>query len=89
MPYIGTKRHCQKDANDETSYINYAIALANKGRVPEAVNAMNKRLKITPNDAQTYDILAKLYNAMGDKAKAQQAMVREQEIVEKEQNEGK
>ena len=78
-----------KDANDETSYINYAIALANKGRVPEAVNAINKRLKITPNDAQTYDILAKLYNAMGDKAKAQQAMVREQEIVEKEQNEGK
>ena len=78
-----------KDANDETSYINYAIALANKGRIPEAINAINKKLKITPNDAQTYDILGKLYIAVGDKAKAQQATAREQEIMEKEQGDAK
>ena len=74
-----------KDPKDETSYISYAIALANQGRVPEAINAVNSKLKLTPNDAQTWDILAKLYNAVGNKAKAQEANSRAQEIAEKEQ----
>jgi len=79
----------KKDPNDETSYISYAIALANRGRINESIAAINKKLKITPNDAQTYDILMKLYNAIGDKAKAQQAASRVQEITEKEQGEAK
>ena len=74
-----------EDPKDETSYISYAIALANQGRVPEAINAVNNKLKLTPNDAQTWDILAKLYNAVGNKAKAQEANSRAQEIAEKEQ----
>ena len=76
-----------KDPNDETSYINFAIALANRGRLPEAATALNRRLKLTPNDAQTYDILTKIYSAMGDKANAQQAHAREQELMEKQEAE--
>ncbi len=74
-----------KDPNDETSYIGYAIALANKGQVPEAIAAVNRKLKISPNDVQSYDILSKLYMAIGDKNKAHDAQVREQEIINAEQ----
>ncbi|MFI5196365.1 MAG: hypothetical protein ACHQD8_04685 [Chitinophagales bacterium] len=78
------ERHLQKDPNDESSYDNYAIALANKGKMKEAIDAVNKKLKFTPNDAQSYDLLSKLYQATGDKVHAQQAAIRAQEITEKE-----
>ena len=74
-----------KDPKDETSYIGYAVCLANKGRMPEAINAVNQKLKIAPNDIQSYDILAKLYTAMGDKNKANEAQMKEQEIISAEQ----
>ncbi len=73
----------KKDPRDESSYDNYAIALANRGHIPEAVNAINAKLKFTPEDLQSYDILIKLYQAMGDKAHAQQAAMTAQGIEEK------
>ena len=79
------EKQLKKDPRDETSYDNYAIALANKGRLPEAVNAINARLKMTPSDLQSYDLLIKLYNAMGDKVHAQQTANTAQAIMEKEQ----
>ena len=71
---------------DETSYDNYAIALASKGRMPEAVSVLNARLKMTPEDLQTYELLIKIYQAMGDKVHAQQAATTAQEIADKQQN---
>lgn len=79
------QQQLKKDPRDETSYDNYAIALANKGRLPEAVNAINARIKMTPEDVQSYELLIKLYQAMGDKAHAQQAAATAQEIVDKQQ----
>ncbi len=92
-------KHLQKEPDDESSYDNYAIALANKsqllakeGRNSEAVtamndaiNALNNKLKFTPDDLQTLDLQYKLYQATGDKVHAQQAASRIQEIQEKEQ----
>lgn len=77
-------KHLQKEPNDETAYDNYAIALANKGKINEAINAINNKLKFTPNDAQSYELLSKLYQAIGDKVNAQRAATRVQEITEKE-----
>jgi tetratricopeptide (TPR) repeat protein len=74
-----------KDPNDETSLTGYAIAMANKGGMAEAIGAIQKKLKITPNDVQSYDILAKLYNAAGDRNKAHEAQMKEQELIAAEQ----
>jgi predicted Zn-dependent protease len=74
-----------KDPNDETSLTGYAIAMANKGQMAEAISAIQKKLKITPNDVQSYDILAKLYNAAGDRNKAHEAQMKEQELINAEQ----
>lgn len=79
------EKQLKQDPRDETSYDNYAIALANKGRLPEAVNAINAKLKITPEDIQSYELLIKIYQAMGDKVHAQQAANTAQAIVDKEQ----
>jgi len=74
-----------KDPNDETSHINYAITLANKGNINGAIAVVNKKLKITPNDAQTYQILEQLYMAIGDKAHAQEMHMHIQELQEAEE----
>jgi len=44
-------------------------------------------LKYTPNDAQTYELQMKLYQAIGDKIHAQQAAAKIQEIMAQEQGE--
>ncbi len=72
--------HLKKHPDDETSYSGYAIALANKGMLKEAADALNTGLKYTPNDLQVYSLLIKIYGAMGDKANEQKAMMRAQEI---------
>ncbi len=74
----------QKDPHDETSLYNYAISLANKGRIPESIVILNKRLKMTPNDLNVYNILIKLYQAIGDRANAQKTASIAQAIAEKE-----
>ena len=79
------EKHLQKEPNDESSYDNYAIALANTGRMNDAINAINKKLKFTPSDVQSLDLLSKLYKATGDKVHEQQAESTIQDIQSKEQ----
>jgi tetratricopeptide (TPR) repeat protein len=79
------EKQLKQDPKDESSYDNYAIALASKGRMPEAVNAINAKLKMMPGDIQSYELLMKIYQAMGDKAHAQEAANTAQAIIDKEQ----
>jgi tetratricopeptide (TPR) repeat protein len=79
------EKHLKKEPNDESTYEGYAIALANTGKIREAINAINTKLKFTPNDAATYELLSKLYNGIGDKVHAQQAASSAQEIINKAQ----
>jgi len=79
--------HLKREPDDESSYTGYAIALANKGMLKEAIAALNTNLKYTPNDLQVYSLLIKIYGAMGDKANEQKAMMRAQEIQNAAQEE--
>ena len=79
--------HFKKEPEDESSYDNYAIALANLGKMNEAITALNTKLKYTPKDLQTYELLIKLYQATGDKNSAQQTAAKAQAIADEEQSE--
>lgn len=81
------EKHLKREPNDESSYDNYAIALANKGRVQEAAAAVNTKLKFTPSDVQSYELLIKIYKAIGDNAHANEAAMRAQAIIDEEQSE--
>jgi predicted Zn-dependent protease len=72
---------------NETAYCNYAIALANINQLDAAIQALEQGLKFTPSNEQMWDILSKLYNAKGDKAKAQEAYNNAQTIIMREQGE--
>jgi tetratricopeptide (TPR) repeat protein len=80
-------RHFKKNPNDESSYDNYAIALANKGRIPEALAATKQKLKFTPRDLQTYELQMKIYQAIRDTRGYQEAASQAQAIVNEEQSE--
>ncbi len=70
-----------EDPKNETVYINYAISLASTGRMKEAIDAINQGLKYTPFDIGLYDILSKLYEAVGDTHDAQLARGKAQELM--------
>jgi tetratricopeptide (TPR) repeat protein len=58
---------------------------ANLNRVGAAIQVMNDKAKMTPNDAQTHQMLMELYLEAGDRNKAQQEANKVQELVEREQ----
>lgn len=77
--------YLKTDTTDETVYVNYAIALASVGRLPEAVQAMEHATRLDGSRADFYQILAQIYQGMGDQQKAQQAMMRGQSMMAQEQ----
>jgi tetratricopeptide (TPR) repeat protein len=81
------EKHMQQDPNDESSMDNYAIALASKGRIPDAIAQVRKKLKMDPEDLQSYQLLINIYKATGDKQSAQQAAMEAQAIIDKQQGE--
>lgn len=81
------ERHLKKDPNDESSYDNFAIALANRGRMQDAIAATNAKLKLTPRDVQTYQLQMQIYKAVGDRAHEQDAAMKAQAIISEEQGE--
>ncbi len=77
----------QQNPDDETAYPPYAIALANTGRLDAAIAALQKGLTLLPNSIEQWQLLAKLYDAKGDRAAAADAMNRAQGILMAEQEE--
>lgn len=75
------------DPKNETAYANYAICLASIGQIQPAIDVLNESLKMMPNSAENYQILAQLYQAKGDMQQAQQANNMAQSIMMKEQGE--
>ena len=79
------EQHLKQDPNDESSYDNYAIALASKSRIPEAIAALQKKLKMDAEDLSSYQVLINIYRAIGDKQHEQEAASTAQAIQEKQQ----
>jgi two-component SAPR family response regulator len=65
---------------------NYAVALATKGKINEALAVIDKKLKMEPRDLQSYQLLINIYRAVGDKAREQQA-ISKAKAIERELNE--
>jgi tetratricopeptide (TPR) repeat protein len=80
-------KHLKKEPNDESSYYNYAVTLASLGKIPEAINAINTKLKYTPRDLQSYDLLIRIYDAIKDTRHKQEVLSRAQEIQQEDQGE--
>lgn len=77
--------HLKSDANNPVALLNYANALAQSGRVPEAISAVQNATKIDPEDVQAWGFLAQLYQATGNAGAAQDANRRAQEIMAEQQ----
>ncbi len=73
------------DSSDEMVYSNYAIALASVGRLQEAEAALVKATQLDASRPDFYQILAQVYQGMGDRNKAQQAMMQAQSIMAQEE----
>ncbi len=58
--------------NSKTAYKDMGISYAFKNRLNEALDCLNKALKIDSLDAETYGFIGKIYQAGGDQAKAKQ-----------------
>ncbi len=74
-------QHLRIAGNDPIMLLNYANALAQANRLPEAVSALQQATKIDPEDVQSWAFLAQIYQAMGNSAAAQDANNRAQSIM--------
>lgn len=70
-----------QNPKNETGFQYYAVALANLGRIDEAIAQVNEGLKMMPENIQLYQTLEKLYTAKGDAANAKQAYNRAMTII--------
>lgn len=73
------------EPDNETGYYYYGFALANIGRMDEAINVLNAGLAINPEDMQIYQILEQVYKAKGDEANAQQVRYKAMSILAEQQ----
>lgn len=76
----------RKDPNNYYGWLNYAGALANLNRLPEATNALLQVTRINPEDIQAWQFLSQVYNATGRTAEAQQAQNRAMELTQERQD---
>ncbi len=74
-------QHLRAYGNDPIALLNYANALAQANRLPEAISALQQETKLDPEDAQAWGFLAQLYQATGNAAAAQDANNRAQALV--------
>jgi len=75
------EQYIPTDKSDEMVFMNYAIALASTGKLPEAVVAIQSAIALNPTSANPYQLLAQIYQAMGETEKAQQAQMQAQSIL--------
>lgn len=75
------------DSNNETAYINAAIAAANVGDMNKAIAYIEQVLKMNPEDLDALQIAMQLYQAKGDTQTAQKYYSQAQLIIEKSQQE--
>ncbi len=78
-------QYLQRDSTNTVALQNYAIAMANTNRLPEAIAALERATRINPEDIQALMDLAKMYEAIGNRAAAQQASFRAQELIAEQQ----
>lgn len=68
-------------SNNTIGMLNYANALAQGNRLPEAIGVLQEVTKINPEDANAWQFLAQVYNASGNAAAARDAQSRAQNII--------
>lgn len=74
------EKHFKAAPKDESSFENYAVALATTGRMKEAIAVMEGKLKMDPADMGSYQMLINIYKAMGDKVNQQRTLARAKAI---------
>ncbi len=74
-------QHLRIAGNDPIALLNYANALAQSNRLPEAIGALQQATKLDPEDVQAWGFLAQIYQATGNTAAAQDANSRAQAIM--------
>jgi hypothetical protein len=79
--------HLQTDKNNPVALLNYANALAQSNRLPEAIAAVQSVTKIDPEDIQAWGFLAQLHQATGNMPAAQEANNRAQSLMAELQEE--
>ncbi|MEO6830909.1 MAG: tetratricopeptide repeat protein, partial [Chitinophagaceae bacterium] len=67
--------------NNTIMMLNYANALAQANRLPEAITVLQEATKINPEDANAWQFLAQLYHATGNAQAARDAQSRAQSIA--------
>ncbi|NBX28223.1 MAG: hypothetical protein EBR55_08295 [Chitinophagia bacterium] len=73
------------DSNNETAYINAAIAAANVGDINKAIAYIEQVLKMNPEDLDSLQIAMQLYQAKGDTQTAQKYYSQAQLLIEQSQ----
>jgi hypothetical protein len=78
-------QYLKQDSTNTIVLQNYAIALANAGRLPDAIAALERVTRLNPEDIQAWMDLAKMYDAVGNRGAAQTANARAQELIAEQQ----
>ena len=73
------------DGNNETAYLNAAIAAANLGDLSKAIFYIDQVLKMNPEDLDALQIAMQLYQAKGDTQTAQKYYSQAQLLIEQSQ----
>ena len=73
------------DSNNETAYLNAAIAAANLGDLNKAIFYIDQVLKMNPEDLDALQIAMQLYQAKGDTQTAQKYYSQAQLLIEQSQ----
>ncbi len=81
------EKHFQESPKDESSMDSYAEAFARKGKIDDAVTVVNNKLKINPDDLQTYQLLINIYKSIGDKVREQQTISKARAIAAQQEGE--
>jgi tetratricopeptide (TPR) repeat protein len=67
--------YLKADPTDDGAWVNYAICLAQAGRIDEGIQAAKKATELDSDKAPYFELLSQLYAAKGDMQNAQKAKV--------------
>jgi len=73
--------YIKTDSSDEMIFLNYALALAYGNQPDKAIEMMQKAIQLNGERPDFYQIMAQIYQAKGDSANAQKAMMTAQSMA--------
>lgn len=77
---IHFQKYISFDASDETTLMNYAVASASIGQMDQAIKSLNQAIAINGVQSNFHQLLAQIYQSMGDSNNANKSMRKAQKI---------